>query len=95
MHSVKLCNKSNNESSHEGERKRKLLSPNGLEIISLPGYKQLFTLLPSLPREEAVLDLSVKQVLNCHTSQADLPGPSKGSRQKVFDFHGTFMGPCE
>lgn len=92
MHSVKLCSESNNESSHEGERKRKLLSPSGLEIISLPGYKQLFTALPCLPRKEAILDLSIKQILNCHTFQAALPGPSKRSRQKVFDFHGTLVG---
>lgn len=85
------CSKSNNDSSHEGEKERKLLSPSGLEIISLPGYKQLFTVLPSLQGKEAILNLSVKQTLNCHTSQASLPGPNKGSRQKVFDFHGNLV----
>lgn len=87
----KLCSKSNNESSHEGERKIKLLSPIGLEIISLLGYKQLFTMLPSLQGKEAILYLSVEQILNCHTSQASLPGPNKGSRQNIFD--GNVVGP--
>lgn len=86
------CSKSNNESSHKGEKEKKLLSPSGLEIIFLPGYKQLFTVLPSLQGKEAVLNLSVKQTLNCHTFQVSLPGPPKGSRQKVFDFHSNLIG---
>lgn len=83
LRSVKLsflrnnCNKSNNESSHKGEKERKLLSPSRLEIICLPRYKQLFTMLPSFQGKEAVLNSSVKQILNCHTSQAFLPRPSK------------------
>ena len=87
------CSKSNNESSHKGEKERKLLSPSGLGIISLPGYKQLFTVLPSLQGKEGILNLSVKQALNCHSSQASLPGPNTGSRQKFFNFHGDLVGP--
>lgn len=86
----KLCSKSNNESSHKGERKIKLLSPSGLEIISLLGYKQLFTVLPSLQGKEAILNLCTEQILNCHTSQASLPGPNKGSRQNIFDILGLY-----
>lgn len=81
----KLCSKSNNESSHKGERKIKLLLPIGLEIISLLGYKQLFTALPSLQGKEALLNLCVEQILNCHTSRASLPDPNRGSIQNVFD----------
>lgn len=86
------CNKSNNESSHKGEKERKLLSPSRLEIICLPRYKQLFTVLPSLQGKEAVLNSSVKQILNCHTSQGSLPRPSKGGwkgrAERVHSEHG-------
>lgn len=47
----------------------------------------------SLQEKEAGFILTVKQILNCHTSHISLPGPNECGWQEIFDFHGNLVGP--